>query len=83
MAQRVRKRYRGQYALRLPYNSPFQQHFTQGFLLCSGGSIHHMEEIVKRGINIFYLILKISIHSILLLRRPKLTQSGGALNGNR
>lgn len=36
MAQRVRKRYRGQLALRLPYNSPFQQHFTQGFLLCSG-----------------------------------------------
>ena len=53
MAQRVRKRYRGQYALRLPYNSPFQQHFTQGFLLCSGGSIHHMEEIVKTLINIF------------------------------
>ena len=53
MAQRVRKRYRGQYALRLPYNSPFQQHFTQGFLLCSGGSIHHLEEIVKALINIF------------------------------
>ena len=53
MAQRVRKRYRGQYALRLPYNSPFQQHFTQGFLLCSGGSIHHLEEIVNTQINIF------------------------------
>ena len=35
MAQRVRKRYRGLLVLRLPYNSPFQQHFTQGFLLCS------------------------------------------------
>lgn len=56
MAQRVRKRYRGQYALRLPYNSPFQQHFTQGFLLCSGGSIHHLEEIVNTKINIFLFI---------------------------
>ncbi len=56
MAQRVRKRYRGQYALRLPYNSPFQQHFTQGFLLCSGGSIHHLEEIVNTQINIFLFI---------------------------
>ena len=35
MAQRVRISYRGQKALRLPYNSPFWQHFTQDFLLCS------------------------------------------------
>lgn len=36
MAQRVRKSYRGlKTVLRLPHNSPFWQHFTQGFLLCS------------------------------------------------
>ena len=82
MAQRVRKRYRGQYALRLPYNSPFQQHFTQGFLLCSA-VVYTMRKKLYRGESIFfYLILKISIQFI-LLRRPKLTQSGGALNGNR
>ena len=47
MAQRVRKPYRGLLVLRLPHNSPFWQHFTQGSLLCSPSTIHHLSENVK------------------------------------
>ena len=35
MTQRVRIPHRGYKILRLPLNSPFWQHFTQGVLLCS------------------------------------------------
>lgn len=35
-------------SLRLPYNSPFWQHFTQGVLLCLTTSIHDCFPKVKR-----------------------------------
>lgn len=34
MVQRVRISHRGSKILRLPYNSPFWQHFTRDVLLC-------------------------------------------------
>ena len=53
MAQRVRIPHRGRKVLRLPHNSPFWQHFTQGFLLCSLSIIHEKGRIVNRFLKIY------------------------------